>query len=58
MHIVSYDIIIIHANINGMFISLAGASGYVIRHTLYYDSLVVIGQFLSITVCMQNVLRE
>ena len=29
------------------------ASGYVISHTLYYDSLVVIGQFLSITVCMQ-----
>ena len=29
------------------------ASSYVIRHTLYYDSYVVTGQFLSITVCMQ-----
>ena len=27
--------------------------GYVIRHTLYYDSFAVIGQFVSITVCMQ-----
>ena len=50
---INYDLISIPNSLCVSAILTYSANGYVIRHTLYYNSFVVIGQFVSITVCMQ-----